>query len=45
MRCAVNLSGGERGEAIAVDDADVALGGSGLRQLRLACVWLFVFGA
>eukprot|EP00439_Symbiodinium_sp_Y106_P044058 s1046_g5.t1 len=37
--CAADLSGGDRGEAIAVDDADWELGGSGLRQLR---DWLFV---
>ena len=30
--CAADLSGGDRGEAIAVDDADLELGGSGLRQ-------------
>ena len=32
--CAVNLSGGDRGEAIAADDADLELGGSGLRLSR-----------
>ena len=31
LPCAVNLSGGDRGEAIAIDDADLEMRSSGLR--------------
>ena len=31
LLCAVNLSGGDRGEAIAIDDADLEMRSSGLR--------------
>ena len=38
--CAVNLLGGDGGEAIAVDDADLELGGSPETASRLAvCLW------